>query len=137
MKKLLGLGLLLVIGCNEHKVSLLDNPSVVQSCTTSVECAMEQIDDADYYDLEDEDAYKQYLLEACVDSYYDNLVVAKEFGCGAEYKASSKCQSENLPNECDYDMTDPDDQEDYYKEIEEISDETCWTVNEAYNECMP
>jgi hypothetical protein len=137
MKKLLGLVLLLGMGCNEHKVGLLDNPRVVQSCTEQVECAMEQIDDNDGYDLDDEDVYQQYLLESCVDDWYDELVIAKEFGCGSEYRAMSQCYSENPINECDYDMTEPDDVEDYYNDIEEVNDEKCWTVRNAYSECMP
>lgn len=137
MKKLLGLGLLLAAGCSEHKVGILDSPKVIQSCTEKVECEMEQIDDGDYYDLDDEDVYKQYLLEACVDSWYDDLAVARGFGCGAEYKAASQCNSENAINECDYDLTEPDDQEDYYNDLAELQEETCWKVNNAYYECMP
>lgn len=137
MKKLLGLGLLLAMGCNEHKVGLLDSPKVIQSCTEQVECEMEQIDDADYYDLDDEDAYQQYLLEACVDGWYDGWAAAKEFKCGSEYKAMTQCISENYVDQCEYDMTEPDDIEDYSNDWNEVYEEKCWTVSSAYSECMP
>ena len=137
MKKLIGLGLLLTTGCDEHKVNMLDSARVKSSCSVQVECEMEQIKDSDYYDLEDEDAYQKYLYEACVDEYNDNLAVAREFKCGAEYKAYTVCMSDNYIDECDYDLTDSDEWEEYEEDTDELYNETCWVARQQYNECMP
>ena len=75
------------------------------------------------------------ILESCVMTGM-TIWLLRKIWMWLWIQSNVKCQS-GLPNECDYDMTDPDDQEDYYKKIEEISDETCWTVNAAYSECMP
>ena len=138
MKKLLGLGLLLSLGCSDHKINIFDSSKVTASCTIDVECEMEQIDDDDYYDLDDDEIYKQYLMEQCVDSFYDSLAKAKIFNCGSEFKEMSACLSAegNIIDECDYDFDDEGDYDDYWDDIDELYDETCWSVNWAYQQCM-
>lgn len=136
MKKLLGLGLLLSIGCSEHKINIFDSSKVTASCTISVECQMEQIDDNDSYNLDDDEVYKQYLMEACVDGFWDGLAQAKILDCGKEFKAVSSCLSENNIDECDYDLSDADDYEDYVDDTTELYSETCWVETNAYQECM-
>jgi hypothetical protein len=138
MKKLLGLGLLLSIGCSEHKINIFDSSKVTASCTIAVECEMEQIDDNDSYDLDDDEIYKQYLMEACVDSFYDSLATAKLFDCGSEFKDMAACLSEdeNIIDQCDYDFTDQDEYEDYVNDSDELYNETCWPVSNAYQECI-
>ena len=133
MKKLLGLGLLLSIGCSDHKVNVFDSSKLTASCTIEVECEMDTIDDEDYYNLDDDEIYKQYLMERCVDSWNDNLTEAKIWGCGSEYKELSACLFENQIDECDY---DDDEWEDLYEDLDERDDETCWSVENAFYECM-
>lgn len=133
MKHFLLLGIIGSVACSEHKVNLLDSRSAVANCTLAAECEIEQINDSDYYDLEDEDVYKQYLIEACVDEINDGYAIAKEFKCGSEYRAMMKCNGENYIDSCDY---DDDEWEDLMEDQEKIANETCWTVNAAYEECM-
>ena len=136
MKKLLGLGLLLSIGCSDHKVNVFDSSKLTASCTIEVECEMDTIDDEDYYNLDDDEIYKQYLMERCVDSWNDELTEAKIWGCGSEYKELSACLFENPIDVCDYDFSDSDDYDDYYEDYDELYNETCWSVDNAFDECI-
>ena len=136
MKKMI-MGLLItLVGCDSYKVGLFDNSALVARCTASAECEIDNYDDNDYYDISDEDALKQYLIESCVDSSSDNAAIAQELGCRAEYRAYESCMLENAPDSCDYDLSDSDDYEDYYEDMEEYQDETCWQPIQAYEECM-
>ena len=136
MKKMI-VGLLVILGgCDSYKVGVFDNSVLVARCTAAAECAVDDYDDNDYYDISDEDALKQYLIESCVDSFKDEEAVARQMGCRAEYKVYQECYLTNAPDRCEYDFSDDDEYEDYYEELEEYEDETCWSSIQDYSECM-
>jgi len=133
MKKLT-FGLIFLAGaCDSYKVSPLDNRALVDTCTKAAACEMDEYDDSDYYDIKDEAVLEQYLIESCVDNYYDSMTIASDLGCKAEYKAYMDCSITNAPNSCDY---DDDEYDDYEEDYTEYSQETCWKVIQKYNECM-
>ena len=136
MKKMI-MGLLItLVGCDSYKVGLFDNSALVARCTAAAECEVDNYDDNDYYDISDEDALKQYLIESCVDDASDDAAIAREQGCRAEYKAYEACYVANAPDRCDYDLNDSDDYEDYYDDMEEYEYETCWQPIWDYYECI-
>ena len=135
MKKTYLVSILFLSACNSYKVSLFDNRAVVDRCTASAECEMDNLDDNDYYDIEDEDAYKLYLIESCVDGYSDQLTLYSELGCRAEYRAFMDCSLQNSPDRCEYDLDSEEGWEEYDEDYEEYSDETCWKPIQKLNEC--
>ena len=131
--KLLFTGMVLFLGaCDTYKVGALDDKAVIARCTTVAECAIDDYDDNDFYDVEDEAILKQTLIESCVDDHYDNLAIASQLGCKAEYKEYKECMLANMPIECEYDS---EEYEDYIEDSEEYSNETCWKAIQQYNEC--
>ncbi len=132
MRKL-NIGLLCILSaCESYKVGMLDNQELVTSCTASAECTIDNYDESDVYDISDEDAYKTYLIEACVDDYQDGLTIARQQGCASEYKLYQECALTNAPDQCDYDA---DEMDDYDEDYEEYANETCWKAIQKYNEC--
>ena len=136
MKKMITGLLVILAGCDSYKVGVFDDSALVAHCTTAAECAADEYDDDDYYDISDETALKQYLIESCVDSYKDDAAIAREMGCRAEYKAYEDCYIANAPDRCDYDFDDYDEYEDYFDDMEKFREDTCWTAIEAFEECM-
>jgi hypothetical protein len=129
----LTIGLLFMLtACDPYKVTMLDNQAVVASCTDSADCSMDNYDESDVYDISDEDGYRTYLIQSCVDNYQDGLRVAKEQGCGSEYKLYQECSLANQPNECDY---DDDEMDDFEEDYEEYANEKCWKAIQKYSEC--
>ena len=132
MKSFLIGSVLLLSSCNPYSTRF-DNKEVLNYCTRSTACEMEIIDDEDYYDLEDEAAFQQLSLELCVDEYHDTLEMAGLFGCRSEVKAAYKCRAVNMPIQCDY---DDDDMEDFYEDVQEVQEETCWKVGSEADYCF-
>jgi hypothetical protein len=133
MKKI-SMGILIMLSaCDPYKVSFTDNKDLVTKCTASAECAIDVYDESDVYDLQDEDAYKTYLIQICVDEYQDGLSIARQQQCGSEYKLWQECAIANRPDVCDY---DDDEMDDYEEDVEKYSNETCWKTIEKYQECV-
>ena len=130
---LIGL-VLLLSSCNPYSTRF-DNKAIVDYCTRQAACEMELIDDADTYDIEDEAAYQQLRMELCVDDYHDMLEMAELFDCKSEAKAAYKCRAEYMPIQCNYD-DDDEGWEDYYEDVEEVQEETCWKVASKADNCF-
>ncbi len=137
MKTILYTSALFMTGClsiDSHKANILER-KINNACELQAACTVEQYDDSDYYDLDDEEAFTKYTVESCIDSYHDTLYEASYIDCGMEYRAFATCMAENYINQCDYDLTDSDDYEDYYDDMQEVQSETCWVSYAAYVDC--
>jgi len=129
----LSIGILFILSaCDPYKVTMLDNQALVAKCTYSAECTMDDYDDNEAYDISDEDAFLEYLIEICVDEYQDGLQIARQQRCGAEYKLYQECSLANQPDQCDY---DDDEMDDYEEDYEEFANEKCWKTIQKYSEC--
>ena len=90
------MGIICFLGaCDTYKITVFDNRDLVSFCVEEAECEMEQLEDADY-DIEDEDVYYTYLVEACVDDYYDDLRIRKEEGCSVEHLADRAREGDDV-----------------------------------------
>jgi len=124
-----------LIGCDSYSIGFFDDKEIVEYCAETVECHMEQVEESSYYDIEDEDVYIQTQEELCVDNYKDNLNYTASLGCKAEFREYMDCVMQHYPMSCDYDMSDMEDIEEYYEDLDKFWEKTCWSEAEKIEAC--